>query len=207
MMRRRSSGARAIAIVVVCAACAIPRTLRWAAPERRPASGDYGAIRRAWTRDESVVAVSGFENVLTLTATCMAPEFRAAYASRYAHDYQLGPRERADLARAQATAVAREIQFFVTAYSGTDFDDADLSDPDRGWRLLLVTPRGRWAPTSLSKVTHPTAVQKAYFPRTSRQRIAFLVGFPPVVDDQDPWFRLVVIGPRGHGELQWNLGD
>lgn len=205
-MKPRST-AVAIGVLLVAAGCTIPRTIRYTVPQHAPPYSEFAAIRRAWTRDASVVPVSGFENVLTLSATCMSPEFRAAYASRYGHDYQLGPRERADLLRAQQTVAARELQFFVTAFAGTDFDDADLSDPDRGWRVLLVTAHGRWAHTTLEKIVRPTAVQRAYFPHAHPQRIAFLVGFPPVVSPEDRWFRLHVVSARGQAELEWRLGD
>ncbi len=204
---RAGRTAAAVLLMATCAACAIPRTIRYAVPRQTPPASDFAAIRRAWTRDASVVPVSGFENVLTLTATCLSPEFRAAYAARYGRDYQLGPRERADLLRAQQFVAAPALPFFFTAIPALDFHDADLSDPDRGWRVLLVTPQGRWAHTSLEKIARPTAVQRAYFPHAHRQRIAFLVGFPPVVGPQDRWLRLHVISARGQAELEWRLGD
>lgn len=207
MIRWRTAGALLVCAAVVAGACAIPRTIRYTQPRRTPPPSEFVAIRRAWTRDASVVPVSGFENVLTLTATCMSPEFRAAYVARYGRDYQLDGRERADLLRAQQITAERELQFFVTAFAGTDFEDADLADPDRGWRVLLVTPRGRYSHTTLDKIPNPTAVQRAYFPHAHRQRIAFLVGFPPVVGPEDRWFRLHVVSARGQAELEWKLGD
>lgn len=183
------------------------RRIRYAPPGEPPTASDFVPIRRAWTRGASVVPLSGLENVLTLTVTCLSPEFRAAYVARYARDYRLGPRERADLARLQQTTGEREIQFFVTAFAGTEFRDADLSDPDRGWRVLLATPRGRWAHTTLEKIGRPTAVQKAYFPHINPQRMTFLIGFPPVVGPEDRWIRLQVVSARGQAELEWALGN
>jgi hypothetical protein len=206
-MTREGTNLLGLLALVALAACAIPRTIHFAPPREIPAVSEFAAIRKAWTRDASVVPASGFENVLTLTATCLSPEFRAAYVARYGRDYQLGPSERADLLRAQQTTGGRELQFFVTAFAGTDFDDADLADPDRGWRVLLVTSRGRWAHTTLDKIHRPTAVQRAYFPHAHRQRHVFLVGFPPVVGPSDRWFRLHVVSARGQAELEWRLGD
>lgn len=205
--RRTGLVATLLALGALSGACAIPRTIRYTVPRRVPPVSDFVAIRRAWTRDASVVPVSGLENVLTMTATCLSPEFRAAYVARYARDYQLGPGDRAALLRAQQITAGRELQFFVTAFAGTEFRDADLSDPDRGWRVLLVTAHGRWAHTRLEKITHPTAVQRAYFPHAHPQRMAFLVGFPPVVTPEDRWFRLHVVSARGQAELEWQLGD
>jgi len=192
---------------VVAAACAIPRTIRYVMPSEPPGPEDFVTIRRSWTRGASVVPFSGLDNVLTVTATCLSPEFRAAYVARYGRDYQLGPQERAALMHAQQTTAARELQFFVTAFAGTEFRDADLADPERGWRVLLQTPRGRWAHTSLEKVARPTAVQRAYFPHIHPQRMVFIVGFPPVVTPEDRWMRLHVVSARGQAKLEWKLGD
>jgi hypothetical protein len=207
MRPRLRFGALLALLIAGAGACAGLRTIRYTVPRKAPPASDFAAIRQAWSRDASVVPVSGLENVLTLTATCMSPEFRAAYVSRYGRDYQLGPGDRAALLHAQQATAARELQFFVTAFSGTEFRDADLSDPDRGWRVLLVTAHGRWAHTRLERIVRPTAVQRAYFPQAHAQRMVFLVGFPPVVTPEDRWFRMHVVSARGQAELEWRLGD
>ncbi|MBI2896996.1 MAG: hypothetical protein HYY06_25795 [Deltaproteobacteria bacterium] len=201
------SSARLLPLLLFClgATGCGARPMSVAAPAHAIRADEFDAVRRAWTRSASVVPLSGFENVLTVTATFQSLEFRAAYVARYARDYGMGPRERADLAAAHRSAYGRELTFYVTAYSGTQHRDADLSDPDRGWRVLLLTPHGRYAPTRIEKIENPTAVQRAYYPHTHPQRMVFLIGFPPALAADERWFGLDVRGARGSATLRWQL--
>ncbi len=173
---------------------------------------DYERIYRAWSRDADDFSWGDLRDVLLVTATFEAPEFRWAYIARYAEDHGIGPAERTDLLRASLADAEEKHRFFVTL-AGEVYREANLTRRDSAWRVLLVDEEGRtMAPVEIEHVRRPSAAERVYFPSINPYRHAFRVVFPahhpdgsPVLAPDATRAMLRFTGARGTVDLLWEF--
>lgn len=173
---------------------------------------DYERIYRAWSRDADDFSWGELRDVLLVTATFEAPEFRWAYIVRYAQDHGIGPDERSELLRASLADAQENHRFFVTL-AGEVYREANLVRRDSAWRVLLVDEAGRtMAPTEIERVRRPSAAEKVYFPSINPYRHVFRLVFPthhpdgsPVLAPDATSAKLRFTGARGTVDLVWDF--
>lgn len=173
---------------------------------------DYSQIYGDWTRESDEFAFDRLEDILHVTATFEAWEFRWAYVVRYASDYGLTTDERTRLLRSTLADAQERHRFFVTL-GGLIYRESDLTDERSAWRVLLVDQRGLQSrPVEIARLRRPGAAERAYFPSVSRQRHTFRIAFPtqhrdgtPVVRSDDTDLVLRFTGAEGRVDLHWGL--
>ena len=173
---------------------------------------DYSSIYGDWTRTSDEFAFDRLEDILHVTATFEAWEFRWAYVVRYAADYSLRTEERTRLLRSSLTDAQERHRFFVTMV-GNRYVESDLTDQRSAWRVLLVDTDGRQTqPVEVSRVRRPGAAERVYFPAISVQRHTFRLAFPTQHEDGTPVIapdaRELVLrftGAEGTVDLRWEL--
>lgn len=173
---------------------------------------DYAAIARRWTREERLNTVEAMDNVLTVTSTFESWDFRWAYATRYARDYGLSPKEAENL-RSRALAETTEGHHFFVALFGTAAEHGDLTRKEPAWVLRLVDDRGvTTEPLDVVKVKSPSPPMSIYYPFVTSWRTAYRVTFARTLADGTPsigkdarWFGLEFTGPQGKTTLVWEV--
>lgn len=173
---------------------------------------DYGRVYEAWTRSADEFAFGRLEDILHVTATFEAWEFRWAYVIRYAEDYALDTDTRAAMLRASLSDARKHHRFFVTMV-GNRFRESDLTKDRSAWRVLLVNENGdTTSPVGVEKVRPVSALERMYFPSTSVYRHAFRIVFPterangsPTISPDASRVRLRFTGALGTVDLAWEL--
>lgn len=173
---------------------------------------DYSSIYSDWTRTSDEFAFGRLEDILHVTATFEAWEFRWAYVVRYSADYSLRTDERTRLLRSTLADAQERHRFFVTMV-GNRYHESDLTDERSAWRVLLIDTDGRQTrPVEVTRLRRPGAAERVYFPTVSVQRHTFRIAFPTQHEDGTP-----VIGPdaretilrftgaEGSVDLRWEL--
>lgn len=175
---------------------------------------DYERVYDAWTRDQTDFAWTRMNDVLLVTATYEAWEFRWAYVVRYARDHSLEDDARTAMLRATLDDARRNHRFFVTL-SGPVFREQNLASERSAWRVLLVDEDGRQTtPAEIQRVRRPTAAEQVYFPTVGPHRQAFRIVFPVRREDgsetipaDSSWVVLRFAGARGQLDLKWVFGE
>ena len=201
--------------LVLC--CALLAGCGARALSMRPASrsftpDDYSSIYEDWTRTSDDFAFDRLEDILHVTATFEAWEFRWAYVVRYAADYSLRTDERTRLLRSTLADAQERHRFFVTMV-GNRYRESDLTDERTAWRILLVDGEGRQTrPVEVTRLRRPGATERIYFPTISVHRHTFRVAFPTHHEDGTPVIapdaREIVLrltGAEGSVDLRWEL--
>ncbi|MEM1417464.1 MAG: hypothetical protein AAGH15_21385 [Myxococcota bacterium] len=173
---------------------------------------DYRRVYQRWTRDAEAFAWTELQDVLRVTATFEARDFRWAYVVRYANDHSLVPDQRDALLRATLADAAENHRFFVTL-AGQYHREGNLAAATTAWRVLLVDPEGgQTAPVEVERLRRPTAAERVYFPSVGPWRQAFRIVFPAVRADGSPsiptdagFVLLRLTGARGRVDLRWDL--
>ena len=200
-------------LLVALVGCAHqPLTLK--AGSRSFTESDYEDVYDAWTRSDDDFKWGSLSDVLHVTATFEAWEFRWAYVVRHAFDHGLSTEARDEMLKATLADAEGSHRFFVTL-AGSDFRESDLTGPQSGWRVLLLSDSGRQVPpVEIAKVRRPTTAEKVYFPSVSALRQAFRLSFPTKGDDGAPILSaatkeviLRFTGPRGRIDLVWKIGE
>lgn len=175
-------------------------------------ASDYEDVYERWTRSADEFEFGRLSEILHVTATFEAWEFRWAYVVRYAADHSFSTEERTRLLEESLEDARQRHRFFVTL-GGPVWREFDLSAHESDWRVLLVDPTGRHTePVELTKIARPSADQRVYFPSISRQRHTFRIAFPSVHADGTPTIPgdadhvvLRFASARGTVNLRWEL--
>ena len=207
-MRERACIALALTLLAGCGSRAL--SMRPSARSFTP--DDYSDIYSDWTRNSDEFAFDRLEDILHVSATFEAWEFRWAYVVRYASDYSLRTEERTRLLRSSLADAQERHRFFVTMV-GNRYRESDLTDSRSAWRVLLVDTEGRQTrPVEVTRVRRPGAAERVYFPTVSVQRHTFRVAFPTQHEDGTPVIapdaREIVLrftGAEGTVDLRWEL--
>lgn len=182
-------------------------------PESRSFTArDYEQVYQAWTREADAFAFGRLSDILNVTATFQAWEFRWAYVVRYSTDHSLLTEARTEMLRASLADAQENHRFFVTL-SGQNYRDSDLTGEDTAWRVLLVDEEGAQSvPVEIERVDRPDPNTRAYFPSVSPFRHAFRVVFPafhpdgrPLIAPDAGHFILRFTGPVGTVDLRWDF--
>jgi len=191
--------------------CADP-TVSVAHGPREYVAADYPGVLNRWTRSKSLLSLSDLDDLLTVTATYEAWDFRWAYVVKYAEDYRLTIDQRRTLLDS-SLAETRDVHRFYVALYGTKPRWTDLAKPNSSWVVRLVDDQGdETAPASIEPIPRPGALEQRYFPYTTIWRQVFRIKFPVTVGDHQPtvspkakWFGLRFAGAEGNQELHWDL--
>lgn len=209
-MKRRAPWIGALAALLLASCAHHPISLE---PATYAFTGeDYERLYRAWTRDADDFAWGELRDVLLVTATFEAPEFRWAYIARYAEDHGIGPQERTEMLRASLADAEEHHRFFITL-AGDVYREANLVRRDSAWRVLLVDESGRtMAPSEIERIRRPSAAERVYFPSINVYRHTFRLVFPThhpdgsrVFEDDADKATLRFTGARGTVDLVWDF--
>lgn len=195
-------------------ACATSRPVALETGPRDYVASDYRRVYGRWTRDAEAFAWTELEDVLRVTATFEAWDFRWAYVVRYAQDHALLPDQREALLQATLSDAGANHRFFVTL-AGQYYREGNLAARSTAWRVLLVDPEGgQTAPVEIERLRRPTAAERVYFPSIGPWRQAFRVVFPALREDGSPsipegadFVVLRLTGARGRVDLRWDLAS
>lgn len=179
----------------------VPLTNEWPAKV-----GSYDAVTRTWTRGTSLSA--SYQEVLSVKATLLSPEWRAAQAARDAELRGLGPAARDELfakAKEQATTGPWEIELLVTTW---DRRENDLHRGKRAtWKVALLDEQGNEIqPLEIVKDRRPRYMVQADFEHYGDFAEPYLVRFPREKTVLGPGVRAVrlrLASVRGAVELAW----
>ena len=122
-------------------ACAAARPVTLEAGPRDYVASDYRRVYERWTRDAEAYAWTELEDVLRVTATFEAWDFRWAYVVRYAQDHSLLPDQREALLQATLSDAGANHRFFLTL-AGQYYREGNLAARSTARRVLLVDPEG-----------------------------------------------------------------
>jgi hypothetical protein len=201
------SRAIAVALAGVLAGCgssgqraASPFGEAW--PDR---ARSYEQAVEDWTRTGSFVR--DFDRVLEVSATFLAPDWRAAYIEHRAEREMLGRDRRAELVAEQRTAAESyyEVELFVTTYR---YEENDLQKGEKStWRVTLLDDDGNeLRPVEIQRDRRPPEIIRSYFPHARDGATAYVARFPRtqlVMGDGARKFSLTVASARGGVELVW----
>lgn len=173
---------------------------------------DYGAQYGRWTRSADEFEFGRLAEILHVTATFQAWEFRWAYVVRYAQDHSFTTEERTRLLE-ESLADARSRHRFFFTMAVAQWRDGDLTGPQSDWRVLLVDSTGRQSePVELTRIQRPSADQRTYFPSINRQRHTYRIAFPTQMADGTPTISegaehviLRFAGSAGTVDLKWEI--
>lgn len=178
---------------------------------------DYERVLERWTREDELYILDGLDNALTVTATYRSWEYRQAYISRYAHDFQLSHSERQALEQAQRSELEEAHVFLVAATASRDAW-ADLAAADTPWKIRLINDLGDAVtplpntndPPGIERIEDVTPEQHAYYPYINVFRQVFVIRFPRTLPDGRDLLRpgvrsltLEFAGALGRAELRW----
>lgn len=175
-------------------------------------ASNYGSILDRWTRNADDFDFGQLGEVLHVTATFEAHEFRWAYVVRYAADHSMTTEERTRLLERSLADSGERHRFFVTV-GAPIYREGDLTGEQSDWRVLLVDANGHQTdPVEVLRIPRPSRDMRAYFPSIHRQRHIFRIAFP-VVDEGgartiEPGSDHVVLrfaGASGTVDLRWDL--
>ncbi|MBP6630826.1 MAG: hypothetical protein KBG28_09045 [Kofleriaceae bacterium] len=206
MTSRRRPWATLVALVALAASAGCTRVpppvdLAGTWPAR---PGDYDEVTAALTR--SATLRDGYQQVIAVDATLLAPAWRVAHRDRQAGTDGLGADERAAAVaaeRAQPLATVA-VHLLVTTW---DPRENDLHrGADATWKLVLVDDGGRrLAPVKIERDRRPIHVIRAEFPTVNEFSEAYVAHFPSdgVLAPDRRSLTLRVASPRGGLQLTW----
>lgn len=200
-----------LGLLAAVAGCATPR-VSLARGERSFTRGDYDSVYTRWTRRADDFAFGNLTEILHVSATFEAFEFRWAYVVRYAADHAMNTAERTLLLE-RSLADSQERHRFVISMATPIYREGDLTSEQSDWRVLLVDSTGHATePIEVVRIPRPSHDQRIYFPAIHRQRHTFRVAFPVVSADGvpsiDPAAERVTLrfaGAAGTVDLDWNV--
>jgi hypothetical protein len=177
-------------------------------------ASDYEGVYGRWTRSADDFDFGRLGEVLHVTATFEAWEFRWSYVVRYGHDHSFTIDERTRLLEETLADARTRHRFFVTLGLPV-YRDADLTGNTSDLRVLLVEPSGRQVePVELVRIARPSADQRRYFPSIHRQRHTYRIAFPALAEDGLPtipadaaFVELRFAAAAGTVNLRWDLTE
>ncbi len=197
------------AILLLMIGCAAP-VVSLKPPSATPKASEYVDELKRWTRHGQLQ--HDFEVALSVDATMMSPEFRAAYAERVVSVYRYSEEE---AARKRAEILAEDANFFTfhLETAAHNWQTNDLSGSKSIWRISLVNDQGREIPTTdihssksareydISFYPYGTEFSKPWFIRVPS---TFADG-SPLVTAETKTLTLRFAGPPGSIDLVWLL--
>ncbi len=146
---------------------------------------DYDGALARWTRKG--VIHNGLDHVLTVSATALSADFRAAYVAERARRLDMPEGERTALAASEKTAGSDVIEFEVLiATNRNDWNDLGKY-PRSMWRIALVGDDGREVlPTKIVADKRVRAEVEQWFPDLGPFYKPYVVTFPRVAADGQP---------------------
>lgn len=189
-------------------ACAQSRVAHIYGPVGEIAPEDYGAVLDAYTR--SYKLYDRLDDILFVTATYHAPEFRKAFAVSFPEIYGHGGRvTRKELLELTGN-VERYHTFFMVAYTPKrDWNDFDQADSI--WNVTLVGPHTTVPAAEITEVKVDENIHVVY-PYVNRFDKAYLVRFPLtdaegrlVIDNETRAFTLRLASALGAAEPTWTV--
>jgi hypothetical protein len=170
---------------------------------------DYDRVVKRWTRHARVRGdiSEHLTEIVSVHATLLAPEWRAAYAHKRSVDERLSPVERQELVNHQRERDAEyyEVMLLVSA------SERRLLDFDRGqrsvWRVVLTDGRGNEIVASeIVRDRRLPSVIAEFFPALGDFDRPFLARFPRDLELFGPGaerIELVMASPRATVILVW----
>lgn len=174
---------------------------------------NYQDALNKWTRSKKIY--EGVEARLYITATYKAMEFREAYIDRYVKSYQLGPVYRQTLLEREKEQEEKYNEFFFTAFTPEERWN-DFHRSDSIWKMYLEDDAGaRMIPISITRIDSSDPVIREFFPYFDLWSQGYVARFPkytetgiePLPGPNTKFFRIVVTGVLGKGELEWRLKE
>jgi hypothetical protein len=201
-----------VAFALLSCACASSQRVSMHSAPREFTANDYDDVYDAWTRSADGFDFGQFQDVLNVTSTFEAWEFRWAYVTRYANDFSLSQEARTEMLRATLLDAESHHRFFVTM-AGRNFRESDLTREQSAWRVILLDELGRQeAPSEIDHVMRPGAREREYFPSITSFRQTFRITFPanhadgtPVIAPNASHVILRFTGPEGTVDLRWDF--
>lgn len=192
--------------------CTTP-TVNMGEGAREYVATDYDTVLRRWTRSRELLSLPQLTDLLTVTATYEAWDFRWAYVVRYAEDYRLTVEQRQSLLDRSLADTRRHHQFYLALYAERH-KWGDLTDKNPAWIFRLVDDQGNeTAPIEIDEIKRPGAIEITYFPYTTPWRRAYRLRFPasqadgkPTIAKDAKWFGLRFAGAQGNDQLTWEIG-
>lgn len=193
-------------LLAFAGACATPSRAVSLGGEWPAKVDSFSDVTQTWTRSTSMSAEA--QQVLSVDATLLSPDWRAARAVRDAERRGLGPEARnALLLKAQEDAKGPfEIEVLLTTW---DRSENDLHRGKRStWKVALLDDGGNEiVPVEIVRDRRPAYMLKADFPLYGDFAEAYIVRFPAeaqVLGPQIKQVRLRLASVRGAVELTWN---
>jgi hypothetical protein len=205
--RRPSARTFAVGLMIACAlvgcGSAPPRVNlnnEWPA-----IPGSYRDITEQWTRSTTLNAA--YQQVVSVDATLMSPQWRAARAARDAELRALGPAAR-EMLFAKARAEAAGPWAFELLVTTWDRRENDLHRGKRStWRVVLLDQQGNEIePIEIVRDRRPNHVVQAEFSHLGDFAEPYVVRFPSdkiVLGPGIQTVRLRITSARGAIELTW----
>lgn len=201
-----------LSVAVCLSACTSVAHVSMHSQPRAFTADDYEDVYEAWTRNADGFDFGAFQDVLNVSATFEAWEFRWAYVTRYAQDYTLTEDARTEMLRASLADAEANHRFFVTM-AGRNFRESDLTRDQSAWRVVLIDEHGQQeVPVEIERVARPGARERAYFPSISSFRQTFRITFPaahadgtPVIPTNAHHVILRFTGAEGTIDLRWDF--
>lgn len=205
--RHLAAACVAVALAGSLSACA-PSPVSLAPVSSGSVTDDYDDVVHRWTR--ATETYSGFESVVSVSATYFGPELVDAWALEEQRAYGLdGPSAAAARTKIEEDT-ARTHRFFLAVFTNEmRWNDLDKADP--AFRLWLSSDMGpRVAPASIERVRDRNDTLRRFFPSLGHFREGYIVRFPVATTTGSPTlpsgtrsFALELTGPHGDARLTW----
>jgi hypothetical protein len=169
--------------------------------------GPYDRALEGWTRQ--AVVKKDMSVVLEAYATLRSMAFQEAWVDRRAELLKMTTTERDCLLADLKRVSAKELNFFLSAYTG-DRKWNDFSLPNSIWRVFLENERGqRLAPSEVRQLRNRTEAE-AFFPYlgmwSEPYELRFDLEDPRAKDFQAERLTLVITSVLGDAVMCWRLG-
>jgi hypothetical protein len=202
---------RLASLALLLVACAEkPPRVTLAPPAETPGPKAYVHELKRFTRHGHVV--SDFDEALTVDATLHAPEFRAAYASKWIDTYRLNAEDAAKK-RAQLNAEIADVWEIHAETAAHFYTINDFTQGKGIWRVTLIDDKGRaLQPTDARQSLEKRDVDLAFYPYATIFSRGWRFRFPrklpdgsPLIEPDTKWIALRIAGPQGSTDLVWLL--
>jgi hypothetical protein len=208
-MRTSMHRVATLVLAIALAACASSQNVDLSGNWPTQAS-DYESAHARWTRRNTIH--SGLDHVMTVAATALSPDFRAAYAAERARRLDMSAEERDALLAAEKATSDGAIEFEVLlATNKPDWNDLGKY-PRSMWRIALVGDDGREVlPTSILPDKRVRAEVESWYSDLGPFYKPYIVSFPRVAADGKPILspgtkvmRLELASAVGKTSLVWS---
>ena len=174
--------------------------------------GAYQRVFTHWTRQAKIIKLERLDTTMRVHATCISPDFIAAYVARYEHLFKLPRRERNRIS-AEMNDTWKKSYSFTVAAATTDFRWNDFDKKQSIWRIALINDlQQQVAPMEVKAEKIITVTIKEMFPYVGDFFRFYRIRFPRKLSDGTELIRkdtrnlaLRFAGPLGKTELVWRL--